>query len=739
MSENNNRRSIGRDALGILGIVIGVFGAVSIVMAARQPVYDPEGEPVGLAMRFAHLFGPVSGMFAALGVALVGMRIWLRGFDGSVVRHLVGVLITTFMLSILVGTIDASLAGSFGATVGSAVRARFTVWVAVPTGIALVLLPAWFAWLRPAERHAKSEKSGSLASVLAGTTESGGVTTSEAEALLPRTAPVTAAPSAKANTPNVSASPASTAPYPTDVRLTGGIPPGAKPLESPYGRSFRSAHDVVDVHHAGDAAHPAGAGAARDVAASGSASEHPLEAPSAGPFAASALGAGSVGLGDAGSLSDEALDPSEVEAAFTAELPVQAVPARPYSTAPAAPSWEQPEMFDEPVDAYGTPMSLVESLRKGAPSEETPSEPVPALDLAGVDLDDDADVESVQPIEIEANAPVAVLAPEAEAIAEVVSAPTVLVVEHAEVETVVVAQAALPEEPEVAIPPTVAELPAEPELTAQPELPVQPEIAAVPELEPAAEVPVQPEIAAIPEVPALPEVEAVPEAPVAMTSEAYAAEAPASSVSEASAELSSAVAVLDAEPEVAVAEDIVSEVVVSEVVISEAIEEAPAVAPAPVIPATLEEPVQPSLFADIAPEPVRPAAKSKGSRGGETRSAPATASVAPTPKPSRRAEAVEEPEAPHAISDVVLTPVPSRSVSRVFLPEPTYRAGCLFLERNRVAVSMLQREFNMDFKVATAVLDQLQDVGLIGPYLGGQRRDILMSHDEWQEKVGVAE
>jgi DNA segregation ATPase FtsK/SpoIIIE-like protein len=210
-------------------------------------------------------------------------------------------------------------------------------------------------------------------------------------------------------------------------------------------------------------------------------------------------------------------------------------------------------------------------------------------------------------------------------------------------------------------------------------------------------------------------------------------------VGEASAELSSAVAVLVAEPEVAVAEAIVSEVVVSEVVISEAIEEAPAVAPAPVIPATLEEPVQPSLFADIAPEPVRPAAKSKGSRGAEPRSVPATASVAPTPKPSRRVEAVEEPEAPHAISDVVLTPVPSRSVSRVFLPEPTYRAGCLFLERNRVAVSMLQREFNMDFKVATAVLDQLQDVGLIGPYLGGQRRDILMSHDEWQEKVGVAE
>lgn len=724
MSENNNRRSIGRDALGILGIVIGVFGAVSVVMATRQPVYDAEGEPVGFAMRFAHLLGPVSGMFAALGVALVGMRMWLRGIDGSVTRHLIGILITTFMLSILVGTIDASLAGSFGATIGSAVRARFTVWIAVPTGVALVLLPAWFAWLRPAERHSKSEKSGSLASALTGATESGAVTSSEAEALLPRTAPATAAPSSKANTPNVSAAPAPTAPYPTDVRLTGGIPPGAKPLESPYGRSFSSAHDVVDVHHADGAAHPAGAGAARDVAASAAAPEPQLEAPSAGPFAASALGAGSVGFGGAGSLSDEALDPTEVDAAFTAETPVQEAPARPYSTAPAAPSWEQPEMFDEPVDAYGTPMSLVESLRKPAAPTETASALASDLDLAGVDLEDDADVESVQPLEAVATTPATVPVPEAELIAEVASEPTVLVVEHAEVEAVVVSQSALPEEPVTEIQPTVAEVAVEPELTAQPELPVQPEVAALPEVEPVAEVSVQPEVAALPEVSEAPAVEAVPEAPVALASELHDAEAPAASMGEAAAELSSAVALLVAEPEIAVAS---------------VVEEAPAVAPAPAVAATFEEPVQPSLFADIAPEPVRPAAKSKSSRSAEPRSAPSTASVAPTPKPAHRVEEVEEPEAPHAISDVVLTPVPSRSVSRVFLPEPTYRAGCLFLERNRVAVSMLQREFNMDFKVATAVLDQLQDVGLIGPYLGGQRRDILMSQDEWQDKVGVAE
>ena len=47
---------------------------------------------------------------------------------------------------------------------------------------------------------------------------------------------------------------------------------------------------------------------------------------------------------------------------------------------------------------------------------------------------------------------------------------------------------------------------------------------------------------------------------------------------------------------------------------------------------------------------------------------------------------------------------------------------------------MLQRTFELDFKQATAMLDQLQEAGLIGPYLGGQRRDILLTAEEWRER-----
>ena len=70
--------------------------------------------------------------------------------------------------------------------------------------------------------------------------------------------------------------------------------------------------------------------------------------------------------------------------------------------------------------------------------------------------------------------------------------------------------------------------------------------------------------------------------------------------------------------------------------------------------------------------------------------------------------------------------------------EVLLKAADLFLDRDRVAVSLLQRQFQLDFEESCAVLDELQERGLIGPYLGGNRRDILLSREEWLERVGGA-
>jgi hypothetical protein len=60
-----------------------------------------------------------------------------------------------------------------------------------------------------------------------------------------------------------------------------------------------------------------------------------------------------------------------------------------------------------------------------------------------------------------------------------------------------------------------------------------------------------------------------------------------------------------------------------------------------------------------------------------------------------------------------------------------FDAGCLILEQKRVAVSMLERRFAIDFDQACRVLDELQQSGLIGPYMGGRTRDILLTREEW--------
>ena len=690
MSDTKNGRSVARDALGILGIVIGVFSAVSIVMAYLKPAYDAAGEPVGFYMSIAGLLGPIAGVFVALGIAFVGVRLWLAGLDGSIPRHLVGLAITTFMLAILVGTLDESLAGAFGGAIGSAVRVRFTEWVAVPTGLALVLLPAWFAWLRPAERHSRRENPGTLDSALTQSADSGGVTASEAEALLPKT---------------IAAPPASSTPYPTDVRRAGGIPAGARPLETSHGRVHTSSHDVVHVQPAGLGASAEAAGASRPVAGARPASNADAEAAAGGPFAAVLGGHAAALRADAQPLS---ADEPEKAPAFTPEIPMGVALARPISGALAAPSWEQPDMFEEPVDAYGTPMSLVESLRKGAASgtgeldealdsEELVEAPMGELDLAGADLEDDADVESVQPLGVNVLAPASASAAD-EALAPFVSAPAAAL----EVTPAApVAETALLEpEPLAVAAPVVAEVEQAPEEDSEEELDEE-------ELDEQDEA----------------------EQPVA---EAAADEFEDEEECEACE--------VDEEAPVVAAEHVEPMV---EVRCEANSDQARAQEESPVAEV---ESVQPSLFADLEPEPIRPS-KGRGAKAvafaTEPRTAPSTASIAPTPvasvQPQQVAEAEVEAEAAPTMSDFVLTPAPARSISRVFLPEPTYKAGCLFLERNRVAVSMLQREFQMDFKVATTVLDQLQDVGLIGPYLGGQRRDILMSADEWQEKVGIAE
>lgn len=107
---------------------------------------------------------------------------------------------------------------------------------------------------------------------------------------------------------------------------------------------------------------------------------------------------------------------------------------------------------------------------------------------------------------------------------------------------------------------------------------------------------------------------------------------------------------------------------------------------------------------------------------------PAASRRKPARTQAAQAAAVEEPRAAAAAR---AGDTPAEIPTQLLVD-----AGCLFLDRGRVAVSMLQKTFELDFDRSCEVLDQLQHMGLVGPYMGGQRRDILLTREQWLERIG---
>ncbi len=159
-------------------------------------------------------------------------------------------------------------------------------------------------------------------------------------------------------------------------------------------------------------------------------------------------------------------------------------------------------------------------------------------------------------------------------------------------------------------------------------------------------------------------------------------------------------------------------------------EEEPARDPAPAHPVKVE--LTPSFDFDSAeperrvhePEPVEdPFAAEQASVEAPHASPRATDPLELQPV---RASAAAPRTAPPA------TPAPvAPDESEDAFAQLVFEAGCAILEQKRVAVSMLERRFQIDFDKACRVLDELQEAGLIGPYIGGRTRDILLTREEW--------
>ncbi len=176
----------------------------------------------------------------------------------------------------------------------------------------------------------------------------------------------------------------------------------------------------------------------------------------------------------------------------------------------------------------------------------------------------------------------------------------------------------------------------------------------------------------------------------------------------------------------------------------------------------LEDEAAPRASSPAAPETIQPGLfdtqedaglRGSGTSASDVEDEPAAALPAEVAKKPRRRPARPRKTAPPAEErstaaaetpaepDYVLTPREASSGPGPAGPgdegfeDLVHRAGCLILEENRVAVSMLERKFDMDFDRACLVLDRLQQQGLIGPYMGGRTRDILLSREEWMAQA----
>ncbi|MCC8116023.1 MAG: hypothetical protein LIP18_02535, partial [Planctomycetes bacterium] len=64
------------------------------------------------------------------------------------------------------------------------------------------------------------------------------------------------------------------------------------------------------------------------------------------------------------------------------------------------------------------------------------------------------------------------------------------------------------------------------------------------------------------------------------------------------------------------------------------------------------------------------------------------------------------------------------------------QSGEAIIESQRGSVSLLQRKFGIGYGRASRIIDQLESVGLLGPFRDGKAREILLTLEEFRSKFG---
>jgi S-DNA-T family DNA segregation ATPase FtsK/SpoIIIE len=68
--------------------------------------------------------------------------------------------------------------------------------------------------------------------------------------------------------------------------------------------------------------------------------------------------------------------------------------------------------------------------------------------------------------------------------------------------------------------------------------------------------------------------------------------------------------------------------------------------------------------------------------------------------------------------------------------DPMLRAAIeLAVEAGKISTSLIQRRLSLGYGRAAKLIDQMQDMGIVGPQEGQKPRNVLITASEWAEMV----